>query len=128
MLNPVQQAAYELIQSDARFLYTLVVIQRNAKNIRANYIMMGQPYIGLFTDGAEQWCKKLGLSAPQFNDTEKVYYAALRQSHKVYEMSYSSFKAALMDKFSASDTHFYKIRRLREKNTRLLQCWNRSVR
>ena len=115
MLNPVQQAAYELIQSDARFLYSLVIIQRQAKNIRGNYIMMGQPYIGLFTDGAEQWCKKLGLDAPQFNDAEKAYYTALRQSHKVYEMSYTDFKAALMDKFYTSDTHFYKIRRLREK-------------
>ena len=54
MLNPVQKAAYELIQADARFFYTLTVIQRNAKNISGNYIMMSQPYIGLFTDGAEQ--------------------------------------------------------------------------
>ena len=71
MLNAVQKAAYELIQADARFLYTLTVIQRNAKNISSNYIMMCQPYIGLFTDGAEQWCKKLGLGAPKFTDTEK---------------------------------------------------------
>lgn len=40
VLNPVQKAAYELIQADARFLYTLTVIQRNAKNISGNYIMM----------------------------------------------------------------------------------------
>ena len=115
MLNPVQKAAYELIQADARFLYTLTDIQRNAKNIRSNYIMMSQPYIGLFTDGAEQWCKKLGLGAPQFTDTEKEYYAALRQSHKLYEMSYPDYLSALMEKFKASDNHFYKIRSLREK-------------
>ena len=30
MLNAIQKAAYELIQADARFLYTLIVIQRNA--------------------------------------------------------------------------------------------------
>ena len=115
MLNPVQKAAYELIQADARFLYTLTVIQRNAKNISSNYIMMSQPYIGLFTDGAEQWCQKLGLGAPQFTDTEKTYYTALRQSHKLYEMSYSDYLSALMEKFKASDDYFYKIRRLREK-------------
>lgn len=40
MLNSVQRAAYELIQADARFLYNLTVIQRNAKNISGNYIMM----------------------------------------------------------------------------------------
>ena len=115
MLNPVQRAAYELIQADARFLYTLTVIQRNAKNISSNYIMMSQPYIGLFTDGAEQWCQKLGLGAPQFTDTEKTYYSALRQSHKLYEMPYSDYLSALLEKFKASDDHFYKIRSLREK-------------
>ena len=87
MLNDIQKAAYELIQADARFLYTLIVIRRKAKNISSNYLMMSQPYIGLFTDGAEQWCKKLGLGAPQFTDTEKAYYTTLRQGHKLYEMS-----------------------------------------
>lgn len=115
MLNVIQKAAYELIQADARFLYTLTDIQRNAKNINSNYIMMSQPYIGLFTDGAEQWCQKLGLGAPQFTDTEKTYYTALRQSHKLYEMSYSNYLSALMMRFKASDDHFYKIRSLREK-------------
>ena len=76
---------------------------------------MSQPYIGLFTDGAEQWCQKLGLGAPQFTDTEKTYYTALRQSHKLYEMSYSDYLSALMAKFRASDNYFYKIRSLREK-------------
>ena len=63
-LNKVQRAAYELIQADARFLYTLVDMSQNASNISSNYIMMCQPYIGIFADGAEQWCKKLGLKAP----------------------------------------------------------------
>lgn len=115
MLNTVQKAAYELIQADARFLYTLTVIQRNAKNISSNYIVMCQPYIGLFTDGAEQWCKKLGLGAPQFTNTEKTYYTALRQTHKLYEMSYSDYLSALMAKFKASENYFYKIRGIREK-------------
>ena len=39
MLNSVQKAAFELIQADARFLYTLTDIQRKAKNITSNYIM-----------------------------------------------------------------------------------------
>lgn len=58
MLNKVQKAAFDLIQSDARFIYTLVDMQNNAKNINSNYIMMSIPYIGIFADGAEQWCKK----------------------------------------------------------------------
>lgn len=115
MLNAIQMAAYELIQSDARFFYTLIDIQQNAKNISSNYIMMSQPYIGLFTDGAEQWCKKAGLPAPQFSNSEKEYYTALRQSHKLYEMPYSDYSSTLLDKLTASENHFYKKRRFREK-------------
>lgn len=37
--NKVQLSAWELIQADARFLYTLVDIQQNAKNISSNYIV-----------------------------------------------------------------------------------------
>lgn len=115
MLNSVQKAAYELIQADARFLYTLTIIQQNAKNISSNYIMMSQPYIGLFADGAEQWCQKLGLGAPKFTDTEKSYYTTLRQSHKLYETPYSDYLSALINKFNASDDYFYKNRGPREK-------------
>ena len=84
--NRVQKAAFDLIQSDARFLYTLTNIHQNAHNIRSNYIMMCQPYIGIFADGAEQWCKKLRLEAPAFNEREKMYYTALRQGHKAITM------------------------------------------
>lgn len=113
--NKVQLAALELIQADARFLYTLVDIQQNAKNINSNYIMMCQPYIGIFTDGAEQWCKKMRLNAPVFDNAEKDYYTSLRLSHKLLEKSYSEYKIILMEKFWESDNYFYKIRRLREK-------------
>ena len=115
MLNDVQKAAYKLIQSDARFLYTLVDIQENAKNIDSNYIMMSQPYIGLFTDGSEQWCKKVGLEVVNFTDEEKKYYTVLRQSHKLYELSYDQYRSLLMQKFDESDTYFYNIRSLIEK-------------
>lgn len=70
-MNKVQQAAFDLIREDARFLYAITDIKRNAKNIDSNYICMSLPYIGLFADGAEQWCKKIGLNAPTFNPTEK---------------------------------------------------------
>lgn len=59
-INKVQKAAFELIQSDARFLNTIIDINTNAKNIDSNFLMMCQPYIGIFADGAEQWCRKMG--------------------------------------------------------------------
>ena len=95
-MNRVQTAAYELIQSDARFLYTLTDIGQRAKSISSNYIMMCQPYIGVFADGAEQWCKKAGLNAPNFNDKEKTYYGALRQGHKLLEKTYVEYTCLLM--------------------------------
>ena len=100
MLSTVQKAAYELIQSDARFLYSLVNIQKNAKNINSNYIMMSQPYIGIFTDGAEQWCRKVGLDAPRFTAIERAYCIALRQGHKLFEKSYGDYMSSLMYNFS----------------------------
>jgi len=114
-MNKIQTAAYELIQSDARFLCTLADICQKARNINSNYIMMCQPYLGVFADGAEQWCKKIGLDAPNFNEREKVYYTALRQSHKLLEKTYVEYASLLMKKLEESDNYFYSIRSLREK-------------
>ena len=114
-LNVTQKAASELIQSDARFVYTLIKIQQEAENINSNFFLMCQPYIGLFADGAEQWCRKVGLRAPAFNQVEREYYKSLRQSHKLYESSYSVFTKELMLKLKESDEHFYSIRSIRER-------------
>lgn len=114
-MNKVQIAAYELIQSDARFLYSLTKIQNNARNISSNYVMMCQPYIGIFTDGAEQWSKKIGLNVPSFNKNEKSYYTALRQSHKLLDKPYDEYSKLFLEKFIESDNYFYGIRSLREK-------------
>ena len=114
-LNKVQTAAYELIQSDARFLFTLTDIGQRANKISSNYIMMCQPYIGVFADGAEQWCKKAGLNAPNFNEKEKAYYSALRQGHKLLEKTYVEYASLLMEKLQESDRYFFSIRSLREK-------------
>lgn len=115
MLNKVQKAAYDLIQSDARFIYTLVDMQNNARNINSNYVMMCLPYIGIFADGAEQWCKKIGLDAPRFHDEEKGYYEKLRQAHKLFGMPYKEYETLLVEKFHESDKYFYNTRSLIEK-------------
>ena len=118
-LNYVQKAAYELIQADARFLYTLCVIQQKAKNISSNYMMMSQPYIGVFADGSEQWCRKIGMSAPKFTEEEKKYYSILRESHKFFELPCRECLSILKKKLQESDAYFYSIR--------VLQCWHRFV-
>lgn len=106
-LNKTQTAAYKLIQSDARFLYSLVNIDLKAQQNWNNFIMMCQPYIGVFAEGAEQWSKKVGLTGPQFNEKEKLYYTALRQSHKLFEQSYDEYNALLIKKLKESDDYFY---------------------
>ncbi len=105
-LNKLQLAALSLIQSDACFLYTLVDVQKNAKNVSSNYIMMCQPYIGVFVDGAEQWCKKVGLEPPALTNEEKMYYTELRQGHKLFEKTYNEYSQVLCCKFNESDSYF----------------------
>lgn len=114
-MNKVQKTAYELIQEDARFLYTLTDISKNAQNISSNYICMSLPYIGLFAHGAEQWCKKVGLNAPKFNPSEKKFYTQLRQGHKLFEKSYEDYATMIFEKFTESENYFHSTRRLREK-------------
>ena len=106
-LTNVQQAAFNLIQSDARFLYAIVDILNNAKRINSNYIMMCQPYIGVFANGAEQWCRKVGLNAPKFTPDEKLYYDNLRQGHKIFEDTYENFSDKLLKYLIQSDSYFY---------------------
>lgn len=88
---------------------------QHAKNISSNYICMSLPYIGLFADGSEQWCKKVGLNAPSFNSEEKIFYTQLRQGHKLFEKGYADYSNLLFEKFAESENYFYSIRRLREK-------------
>ncbi|MEA4913344.1 MAG: hypothetical protein VB061_02115 [Christensenella sp.] len=110
-----QEAAFELLQADARFLYALVDIQRNAKNIESNYIGMSMPYIGIFTDGAEQWYKKIKVEAPSFSPTEKEYYTQLRLGHKLFNLSYEDYYDLQFNKLRESDKYFFSIRSLLEK-------------
>lgn len=114
-MNKVQKTAYELIKSDAMFLYSLIDISKNAKNISSNYICMSLPFIGLFADGAEQWCKKMRLNTPRFNQTEKVFYTQLRQAHKLFEKNYEDYTTMLFKKLTESEDYFYGIRSLIEK-------------
>jgi hypothetical protein len=115
MLNTIQKAAFELIQSDARFIYTLVDIQKNAPKINSNYILMFQPYMGIFAKGTKQWFQNMKINTPNFTCTENEYYTCLRQSHKLFEMSYQNVCSLLMKKFNESDAYFYKNKSLLEK-------------
>lgn len=114
-LNKIQEAALNIIQADARYLYTIIDIYQHAPNVQSNYTCMSLPYIGLFVDGAEQWCKKVGMNAPTFTPEEKAYYEQIRAGHKLFSKSYLDFERDLHYRFLESDRHFYNIRSVREK-------------
>ena len=114
-MNIVQNAAYGLIQSDARFVYTLTEISKNVKTYNNNFILMNMPYLGIFADGSAQWGKKAGLQSPNFTAEEKEYYTTIRKSHKLFEKKYDEFSALLCDKRKESDDYFKGSRSVLEK-------------
>ena len=110
-LNLVQQVAYSLIKGDARFISTLIDISKEPSKADNNYMMMSQPYIGLFANGAEQWGRKVGLRfVPNFSTEENTYYSLLRQGHKLLDKTYKEYRLQLMDTLKQSDDYFYSIR------------------
>lgn len=114
-LNKVQKAAYDLIREDARFFYAITDIAQNARNINSNYICMSMPYMGIFTEGSEQWCKKVGARAPEFDIEEKSFYSQIRQGHKLFEKSYNDYQKLLVEKLCESEMYFHDSRRIRER-------------
>ena len=115
MLNKVQEKSYSLIQADARFVYTLTKIFRSPNAPKSNYIAMLQPYIGLFADGAEQWGQKVKMNTPKFSDDEKIHYAEMRNSIKLFDLVYDELYAVLKNRLDESDKHFHAIRTIRSK-------------
>ncbi len=76
---------------------------------------MSYPYIGIFADGSEQWCKKVGLRFPSFNEEEKSFYAQVRQGNKLFEKSYEEYKELLLKNLDEIDRYFCSKRRWKGK-------------
>ena len=114
-LNRVQESSLLLIQSDARFLYTLTEIFFKANKVRTNFITMSLPYIGIFVDGAAKWSEKIGIPGPCLTEKEKCYYTYLRNGHKISNCNFVEFQNRLKVKFEDSEIYFYSNRSLIEK-------------
>ena len=113
MLNKIQKVAFQFIQSDARFLYTLVDMQNHA--IEGNYLSMCLPYIGIFAYESEQWGRKAKIGSPNFTKDEKEYYTKIRQAHKLLELSYEEYEAKIVGQLKKSDEYFWGVRSVIEK-------------
>ena len=89
--NAVQQKAIDLMRSDLRFIYTMIV---NIEQTGANYTVSSLPYIGLIVDGIEAWINrfndssKIKLDLPVFSEEEKKYYEEMIISIKIWELPY----------------------------------------
>lgn len=113
--NRVQESSLSLIQSDARFLYTLTKIYSNATEVRTNFVNMSLPYIGIFVDGAAKWSRKIGMPAPSLTEEEKCYYTYLRNGHKIFDYNFVEFQNRLKVRFEESECYFNSNRSLIEK-------------
>ena len=69
MLNKVQKAAFDLIQSDARFIYTLVDMQNNAKNINSNFLIR---VFHEFSPPCYFWPQTKSLRTPQSSNNKEI--------------------------------------------------------
>ena len=109
-LNKVQMGAFDLVRADARFIYTITDIHKNAKNLQNNYVSMFLPYLGVITDGINKWGEKVGFKGPNFNEEEREFYADVRNKHKLFDLNLNDYLNVMNKKFEESDNYFYKIR------------------
>lgn len=102
-MNKTQEAAYELIRFDAKYLCPLIL---NFGKIENNWIFMALPYIGIFADGSEEWGKKLSIGAPLFTHEEQRIYEATRQKHKLFNLTFSQLHKEITHYLKKSDDEF----------------------
>ena len=78
-LTNTQKIALNLIVEDLRFIYSILLFN-NSKHTSSFSVAL-QPYLGLITDGIEQWSRKvkpINNYIPKFTDEEKSYYTEMR--------------------------------------------------
>lgn len=78
-LNPVQKAAFSLIQQDLRYIYTVI---KNINPKASNYIPSMLPYLGVVIDGAEDWLKAIKNSSKCKFCIKKSIYKELEKLAK----------------------------------------------
>ncbi len=97
-LNPVQKAAFSLIQQDLRYIYTVI---KNINPKASNYIPSMLPYLGVVIDGAEDWLKAIKNSSkckfcmPLFNESQTIFYEQIRNSIKMWQQDYNEIYISL---------------------------------
>ena len=110
--NTLQQISIDLIKTDFRFIYT---IYQNYSKVGDNYFVALLPYLGLVTDGAEDWLKaynnssKVKLDVPLFNKEQQSFFEKMRSSIKIWEQDYDSIYQELGRIYRESDDYFSSV-------------------
>lgn len=108
-MTPAQKAAHSLLQCDFRYIYTVLTAK---KILPQSYSVAMIPYIGLITDGAENWVSAMNwsypgnINMPQFTSQEKEFYQTARASIKLWEKSYSEIYSQLQKLYLESKLYF----------------------
>lgn len=110
--TPIQEAAISLMQSDLKYLYTVI---KRINPEESNYIPSLMPYMGVIVDGIEDWIKafnnssKLKLDVPIFSEAEQLYYEKMRDSIKLWRDDYLETYRKLENAYRISDEYFGNI-------------------
>lgn len=113
-MTPVQSAAYNLLQHDFRYVYTILTATIE-KILPPDYFIAIIPYIGLITDGAENWVSTMNrlhpgsINIPEFTPQEKKFYQAARSSIKLWEMPYPEIYNQLQKFYTESEQYFSSV-------------------
>lgn len=111
-LNTLQKISIELIRNDLRYIFTAV---QNLSQIGGNYFVALFPYIGLITDGAEDWLKafnnssKQKISAPLFDQEQQVFFEKMRESIKLWDNAYDTVFSIFEKKYIESELYFSSV-------------------
>lgn len=130
IMTPAQAAAHSLLQCDFRYVYTTLTAE---KILSSSYPVAMIPYIGLITDGAENWVSAMNrshtnsINIPHFTPQEKEFYQATRSSIKLWEKSYSEIYSQLQELYSESDQHFSSVYKPIAKTLKLYDIFGTYV-
>ncbi len=109
----VEKAALQLIRNDLRFAYSTIHI-RNGK-IDGNYTVNFLPYMGLITDGIEDWISAYNnthktVQIPlTFTEEERIFYEQMRSAIKIWNNPYDVIYNKIYDLYNKSNNYFSSI-------------------
>lgn len=109
-LSVQQEAAWELLRADMRFLYTIRVNQDLVEGTYWNALI---PYMAMIIDGAEAWITAVNrvhphtIVAPVFTEEQTAFYERTRSGIKLWMFPFEQIKQMIADKYRASDEYFF---------------------